>query len=89
VVFGAPVDPFFRAPLLLQARCAGHTLWAYNEPHLDELRRFVEADHRERPTSPGSTQTMIARLPRWLGAAGNRQAVLRTIDQLRECIPPR
>ncbi|MFO0584910.1 MAG: hypothetical protein U0229_21765 [Anaeromyxobacter sp.] len=80
---GAPVDPWFREPLWLQAPCAGELLWAYNLRHLEHLAGIVGATLRERPGRPGGNASMLSRLPRWLKAAKHREEVLRTIAALR------
>jgi hypothetical protein len=76
-------DPYFHLPLWLRAECCGgHLLWAFNEHHLATLEGYVAARLRERRASPGA-MTMLARLPRWLTSAKNRDEVLRTIGRLR------
>jgi hypothetical protein len=82
-VWGAPVDPFFRLPLWLTARCCGgQTLWAFNDAHLTLLEDHVAARLRERGPS-GLGLTLVARLPAWLTAAKHRDEVLRVITRLR------
>jgi hypothetical protein len=82
-VWGGQVDPFFRLPLWLTAECCGgHTLWAFNERHLDLLEAFVAARLRERGTGPGGL-TLVARLPTWLKRAKHRGEILRVIRRLR------
>lgn len=85
-IWGNPVDPYFRLPLWLRADCRGHLLWAFNEQHLDLLEGYVAARLRERRAYPGS-MSMLARLPRWLKSAKNRDEVLRTIRKLRATLP--
>ena len=86
--WGRPVDPFFRLPLWLRAGCCGgRTLWAFNEAHLTVLADHVGARLRERdPRRPG--MTMVARLPKWLKSAKNRDEILRVITRLTAEIPP-
>jgi hypothetical protein len=81
LLLGAPVDPWFRRPVWLQAECCGHTLWAYNVEHLALLKEYVAADLREDSGGPG--QSMLGRLPAWIKLAGNRRAVLRALADLR------
>ncbi len=78
--FGTPVDPVFGLPLWLKTSCRGETLWAYNEEHLARLRAYVAATLRERTIS--SRGGMISKLPSWMSAAKNRDAVLSCIDRL-------
>jgi hypothetical protein len=81
VQLGGPDDPFFGLPLWLQAPCRGKVLWAYNERHLDVLEAYVAATLRERGDGPA--MSMVACLPAWIKAAGNRDDVLRAIERLR------
>ncbi|RLK59440.1 TFIIB-type zinc ribbon-containing protein [Actinokineospora cianjurensis] len=81
--WGGATDPYFGLPLWLRARCCGgRTVWAFNESHVDLLERFVGARVRERRASPG-TMSLVARLPRWMKTAKNRDEVLRAIGALR------
>ena len=82
--WGGPVDPFFRLPLWLRAECCGgRMLWAFHEAHLALLEGLVAARLRERGGARNS-MTLVARLPRWLKSAKNRDEVLRVITRLRE-----
>ncbi|WP_405429227.1 hypothetical protein [Micromonospora sp. NBC_00617] len=84
--WGGPVDPFFGLPLWLTVQCCGgKTLWALNRTHLDLLQEYVGARLRERGPQPGG-MTLVARLPNWLKAAGNRDEVLRAISRLRASV---
>ncbi len=85
-LIGAPVDPFYRLPLWLQANFRGHILWAYNVQHLDLLESYVAARLRERGPNPGP-MSMLDRLPSWLKSAKNRDEILRTITRLRATLP--
>ncbi|MFG1943163.1 hypothetical protein [Nonomuraea sp. NPDC048826] len=88
VVVGAPVDPFFRRPLWLRARCRGHVLWAYDAQHLDLLEAYVAAKLRERGgVAPGAPASLVERLPTWLKSAKNRAEISRTIRRLRLTLP--
>jgi DNA-directed RNA polymerase subunit RPC12/RpoP len=82
-VTGLPVDPFFRAPLWLQAPCCGELLWAWNVRHLDLLSALVGASLRERTAGRSGNGTLLSRLPRWMKAARNREAVLATLAEVR------
>ena len=80
--WGGPVDPWFAQPVWFQASCRGRRLWALNEAHLDLLETYVTARLRERYRGP-SSMTMLARLPRWIKAAENRDHVRTAITRLR------
>jgi hypothetical protein len=72
-------------PLWLQTRCRGNTLWAFNAKHLDDLQKLVEA--KLRSMKPGSAYFLPWRLPKWMIAGKNREAVLRGIRRLRAGLP--
>jgi hypothetical protein len=82
-------DPFFGAELWLQLPTRHGLLWAYNLRHLAYVEQFVAARIRERPASYdiGRKMTLIARLPRWLKQARNRDENLRNIARLRNSHP--
>jgi hypothetical protein len=80
--WGAPVDPWFGAPLWLTAEFRGHTLWAFNAGHLKVLREHVAAGLRERAPSAGAPMSMLEKVPSWMTAAKNRDGVLGVLDRL-------
>lgn len=77
---GLKCDPLFCLPLWLQASVKGHLFWAYNREHLEEIRRYVEAELRERTST--YLMTMTARLPLFIKTAKNRRDILKVIDSL-------
>ena len=85
LVFGAPVDPFFHLPLWFCTELSGETLWAYNSDHLDFLAEHVGAKLRERNGFTFNVKSVGARLPRWMTAANNRDAVLKAIEKFQTC----
>lgn len=78
-------DPYFDLPLRLQAQTRHGWLWAYNHDHLTQIERYVHATLRERAPWSGSgvKMTMLARLPRWITSAKNRDEILRVIARIR------
>jgi hypothetical protein len=77
-----PVDPAFGLPLWLQSPCCGGILWVYNSSHLRSLREYVAAALRERTS--GHHWSMFSRLPKWMSAHKNRDAVLACLDRLEK-----
>ena len=75
---------FVGLELWLQTPCEGHVLWAYDEVHLDLLERYAVAGVREQ--APGDS-SLAGRLPRWIKAAKNRDAVLHALGRLRQMVP--
>jgi hypothetical protein len=83
---GVRIDPYFFLPLWLSAGCCNNDLWAYNYEHLDFLKAHVESKLRERDITNIYNSSLGSRLPRWMTAGKNRQAVLKCIAQLKEKI---
>ena len=83
-VIASTRDPWFGLPLWLHTPCCGHALWALNENHLELLRAYVSATIRERV--PNRNASLVSRLPDWLKAAKNRDAVLRSVAKLERLV---
>lgn len=79
IVLGLPIDPFFHMPLYLVTDCCKNQLWAYNAEHLAFLKSHVSALLRERNLNEKQNSSMGSRLPRWMSAAKNREAILKAI----------
>lgn len=90
--FGRATDPYFDLPLALQARCAGHVIWAYNSEHLEHLLAFVEATVRERRVVAAGDEklpsSLLEQMPGWFGAAAHRAAISRALRGLRSPTEP-
>ena len=71
--------PMRRSPYLWRT-IGSHTLWAYNQAHLEALEKWLAADLRER--GPVAGLTMMSRLPRWMKAAGMRARVVRALAEM-------
>jgi hypothetical protein len=82
--WGVPADPWFGLPLWLRAGFRGHTVWAFNDRHLEALRSWVAADLRERTPRHGAAMSMLEKLPAWMTSAKNRDHVLAVLDRLGE-----
>jgi len=89
VSVGSPEDPFFGLPLHLQAPCGEEVLWAFNARHLALLAALVRATVRERGRAARArgevvgNGTLLAKLPLWMKAAKNREAVIACLEKLR------
>ncbi|WP_353721165.1 hypothetical protein [Dyadobacter sp. 676] len=73
-------DPVFGLPLWFRENVKGDTLWASNKEHLLEIRNYVTARLRERQTM--RITTMVEKLPQFIKAAKNREAVLKAIERM-------
>ncbi|WP_050183896.1 hypothetical protein [Domibacillus robiginosus] len=80
---GGAFDWYFGYPLYLQTHCCGHTLWAYNQEHLQYLKSYIAAELRENQPYYLSVES---RLPFWMKSAKNRNAVLKAIEKLEQKI---
>lgn len=83
IVTTGDVPTFGGLDLWLQTPCAGHVLWAYDEPHLDFLERYVAAGLREQ--APGNA-SLASRPPRRIKAVKNRDAVGKGLARLRAAL---
>ncbi|MCF8248243.1 MAG: hypothetical protein K9J37_23660 [Saprospiraceae bacterium] len=83
LVSGAPIDPFFQLPVWLQGDFGDHLLWAYNMEHLQFLEQHIRADLRERNGQETYNSSLGSRLPKWMTAKKNREAVLKVIEKLK------
>jgi hypothetical protein len=83
-IMGEPVDPYFHLPVWLQIRCGEEQLWAYNHEHLALLEKHIKSGLRERKNVPVKNNSIGSRLPRWMTAAKNREAVLKGIHLLQK-----
>jgi hypothetical protein len=54
---------------------------AYNEAHLQDLKAYIGASHRERRPD-GWKWSMVTRLPKWVKSAKNRDALLKSIERM-------
>jgi hypothetical protein len=82
--WGEPADPWFGLPLWLRAGFRDHTVWAFNDRHLEALRAYVAAGLRERTPQPGAAMSMLEKLPAWMTSAKHREDVLSVLDRLSE-----
>ncbi|MDX6745057.1 hypothetical protein [Actinocorallia sp. A-T 12471] len=88
LMYRAPVDPVFRRDVWLRADFRGHLLWAYNARHLEYLAAYVGARLRERGGDGFRPHTsMVERLPGWMNAAKNRDALVRAFARMRATLP--
>ena len=74
-----PLDPHYGCDLWLQTSVKNGQIWVYNENHLEKLRLFIRADHRE---DCGYNRSYFSRLPTWIKSAKNRDIVLKACDKL-------
>jgi Zn ribbon nucleic-acid-binding protein len=82
-VIGEPIDPFFHLPLWLTTSFENNILWAYNREHLEVLRQHIAAELRERHGQNILNKSIGSRLPKWMTAKKNREAVLKKIADLQ------
>ena len=78
---------YLELPLWRQTRCSGEVLWALNEDHLAYLEMYLGA--RVRTRAFGQNSTIAARLPKWMTAAKNRDAVQKGLGRLRKMLSAR
>lgn len=79
-------DGYFGLDLWLRTDCNGHSLWAFNLRHLAFLESFVSARLRERKKDDQrkwSNSSLESRLPGWIKASKNRDALIKAIHELK------
>lgn len=85
MLFGPPLDCFFRYPLWYQIPCKNEVLYAYNFNHLNWLEQYVDAKLRERTQTEHGwhNSSLQSRLPQWILSTKNRNIVLKKIAELK------
>jgi hypothetical protein len=83
---GLLTDSFYGLPLWLQTNLKEDLFWAFNPDHLELMRQYIAAKHRERGISPRNTirknSALLSRLPAFITKASNREPILKLIDKL-------
>ncbi|WP_052695871.1 hypothetical protein [Hymenobacter sp. AT01-02] len=74
-------DPFFGLPLWYQEPFKDQLLWTYNPEHLLYLEQYVGAKLRER--NARRYMTIVEKLPQFIKAAKNREAILKRLQQMK------
>jgi hypothetical protein len=77
-----PANLWTAMDLWLVGEFRGHRVWAYNERHLEQMRRYVAASLRERGDGERCGMSMIESLPGWMKEARNRAGLLREFDRM-------
>lgn len=84
---GLMCDTVFGLPLWLQKEFRDEVFWAFHYEHLTILEDFIRSKLRERGITPRNTirknSSIISRLPVFIKKAGNREVLLKMIDELR------
>ena len=81
-----PTDSYFGYDLWLRTDCIGHSLWAFNLKHLNFLESYVSAALRVRTKISDwgwQYSSLASRLPKWIKAGKNRDALLKAINELK------
>lgn len=76
-------DPLFGYALWYQTMAKGHSFWAYNREHLNEIEAFVEADLRH-DNRTYYTRSITAWLPKFIILAKNRTHIQKAIKRMRQ-----
>lgn len=68
--------------LWLRAPCCGDVLWAYNWRHLAYLKDLIGRKLRRTSSFRPDPKSLARKMPKWITAAKNRDAVLRAIERI-------
>ncbi|MGX7668210.1 hypothetical protein [Flavobacterium pedocola] len=74
-------EPYFDLELWYQQEFKGNLFWALNREHMDYLERYIAADLRERNAKGNGGLTLVARLPKFVKEAKNRDRLLKIIEK--------
>ncbi|MFK7049991.1 hypothetical protein FLACOL_00123 [Flavobacterium columnare] len=77
-------DPFYNCSLWYQQEFKQNVFWALNNDHINYLERYIVADLRERNSKWNGGQTLVARLPKFVKEAKNRDKLLKIIEKWKQ-----
>lgn len=77
-------DTRYNLPLWFQKEVDGELFWAYNQEHIDYLERYIGADLRERNSKANYSSSLVARLPKFVKEAKNREKLLKIIEKWKK-----
>lgn len=72
---------WYNLPLWFQKEFDNEIFWAYNPDHIDYLERYIGAGLRERNSKANYTSSLVARLPKFVKAAKNREKLLKILKK--------
>ncbi|NGM63024.1 hypothetical protein G5B30_14020 [Sphingobacterium sp. SGG-5] len=78
-----PIDPFFGFTVWYRVDTKDGLLWAYNLEHLAVIETYIADPLRQRNGLPNQNNSLASRLPIWVGAAKNREYLLRLIARAK------
>ncbi|WP_428229237.1 hypothetical protein [Flavobacterium sp.] len=81
---GLKKDRWFNLTLWFQKEVSGNIFWAYNVDHIQYLERYIEAGLRERNSKINFSASLVARLPKFVKAAKNREKLLKIVEKWKE-----
>ncbi|MFK7032680.1 hypothetical protein [Flavobacterium oreochromis] len=77
-------DPFYNCNLWYQQEFKKNVFWALNNEHINYLEKYIVADLRERNSKYNSGLTLVARLPKFVKEAKNRDKLLKVIEKWKQ-----
>lgn len=81
---GLEKEQWYNFPLWFQKEVDGNIFWVYNQEHIDYLERYIEANLRERNSKANYTSSLVARLPKFVKEAKNREKLLKIIEKWKK-----
>lgn len=76
-------DPYYAYRLFLNIAVRQGQICVYNPTHLEILKKFIQADLRERKLS-NYNRSYFSRLPAWIKSTRNRKEILKAILRLEQ-----
>ncbi|WP_276380445.1 hypothetical protein [Flavobacterium sp. H4147] len=77
-------ERWYNLPLWFQKEFDNEIFWAYNLDHIYYLERYINAGLRERNSKVNYTSSLVARLPKFVKAAKNREKLLKILKKWKE-----
>lgn len=81
---GTEREKWFGTELWYQTAFGNAIFWAYNKPHIEYMEKYIEADLRERNSEIACSSTLVARLPKFVKEAKNREKLLKVIKKWKK-----
>jgi len=75
-------DQYFGYDFWYKTNFKNNCFWAFNLEHLNEIQEYVLAEVRKRHL--GKYQSMVEKLPKWIGNKKNRDDLLKIISKLKK-----
>ena len=74
----------YNFPLWFQKEINQDIFWVYNKEHIVYLERYIKASLRERNSKINNSASLVARLPKFVKEAKNREKLLKILEKWKK-----